>query len=170
MIFRKIAEWITGRKRDDSRHPLDYINNKYGEPVAAPKVENTTPATPIEYPARTEAVVAAVPTPVNNQITDAVTQAPAPTKCGCGRSPSGFCVGLHRLTAEEWNVHADNPARTVAEEKPKKRVAKPRAESAPKKAPAKPKKAEVKKPVAKKKAEPKKSAPAAKKSRAKKAQ
>ena len=22
--------------------------------------------------------------------------------CGCGRSPSGFCVGLHSLTEDEW--------------------------------------------------------------------
>lgn len=30
-------------------------------------------------------------------------------KCGCGRSPTGFCVGLHKLTAEEWANHSDNP-------------------------------------------------------------
>jgi hypothetical protein len=23
-------------------------------------------------------------------------------KCGCGRSASGECVGLHRLSQEEW--------------------------------------------------------------------
>lgn len=33
----------------------------------------------------------------------------APAKCGCGRSPTGYCVGLHKLTADEWSVHADNP-------------------------------------------------------------
>jgi len=37
-----------------------------------------------------------------------------PTKCGCGRSPSGYCVGLHSLTAEEWNGHPANPAPVVA--------------------------------------------------------
>ena len=36
-----------------------------------------------------------------------------PAKCGCGRSPTGFCVGLHKLTTEEWSVHADNPNRVV---------------------------------------------------------
>jgi hypothetical protein len=30
-------------------------------------------------------------------------------KCGCGRSPTGFCVGLHKLTAEEWAVSDQNP-------------------------------------------------------------
>lgn len=23
-------------------------------------------------------------------------------KCGCGRSTTGECVGLHKLTTEEW--------------------------------------------------------------------
>ena len=23
--------------------------------------------------------------------------------CGCGRSATGFCTGLHSLTAEEWD-------------------------------------------------------------------
>jgi len=32
-----------------------------------------------------------------------------PAKCGCGRSPTGFCVGLHKLSTDEWAVHADNP-------------------------------------------------------------
>ena len=39
------------------------------------------------------------------------TPAPDP-KCGCGRSATGFCVGLHKLTAEEWAVHDQNPNRT----------------------------------------------------------
>ena len=181
MIFRKIAEWITGRKRDDSRHPLDYINTKYGEPVVAPRVESA--------PYKVEPPATALPPAVNSQITDSVTQAPAPVvetkpvesvnaiaepaKCGCGRSPTGFCVGLHKLTTEEWSVHADNPNRAVVKEQPKKRAAKPQTETkkvdakpAPKKAKSEPKKAEVKKPAPKKKAETTKSAPAAKKPRA----
>lgn len=44
---------------------------------------------------------------------------PTPVKCGCGRSPTGNCVGLHKLTADEWAVHADNPnkAQPVVESK-----------------------------------------------------
>lgn len=30
-------------------------------------------------------------------------------RCGCGRSASGFCVGLHQLTPEQWAEHPDNP-------------------------------------------------------------
>jgi hypothetical protein len=30
-------------------------------------------------------------------------------QCGCGRSPTGFCVGLHKLSAEEWAVSDQNP-------------------------------------------------------------
>lgn len=29
--------------------------------------------------------------------------------CGCGRSPIGVCVGLHKLSEEEWAVHEKNP-------------------------------------------------------------
>ncbi len=47
---------------------------------------------------------------------------PEPNKCGCGRSPTGFCVGLHKLTAEEWAVHADNPNKV----EPAKEVKRPR--------------------------------------------
>lgn len=25
-----------------------------------------------------------------------------PAKCGCGRSPTGLCVGLHKLTPAQW--------------------------------------------------------------------
>ena len=43
--------------------------------------------------------------------------------CGCGRSPSGLCEGLHSLSADEWAVHAKNPeakkpAKIKAEKKP----------------------------------------------------
>ena len=39
-----------------------------------------------------------------------------PAKCGCGRSPTGFCVGLHKLSAEEWAVSDQNPNKvSVAE-------------------------------------------------------
>ena len=57
---------------------------------------------------------------------DVAAQASTQTKCGCGRSQTGFCVGLHSLTPEEWANHADNPA------KPKKPVVlkKPRAKKA----------------------------------------
>ena len=50
-----------------------------------------------------------------------------PMKCGCGRSPTGYCVGLHKLTAEQWNGHPANPAPVKAEEaKPAPAVKAPR--------------------------------------------
>lgn len=59
---------------------------------------------------------------------------PEPAKCGCGRSPTGFCVGLHKLSNEEWAKHPDNKtAPPVPTPAPK-----PKAEKKPK-APAKPK-------------------------------
>lgn len=44
--------------------------------------------------------------------------------CGCGRSTTGFCVGLHKLSEEEWATHADNPNK----KKPRKSRAKKSAE------------------------------------------
>jgi hypothetical protein len=50
------------------------------QPEAAPyKVESTVVAPTME------------PAAVSNS-----------TKCGCGRSPTGFCVGLHKLTPAQW--------------------------------------------------------------------
>ena len=44
-------------------------------------------------------------------------ETPEPAKCGCGRSPTGYCVGLHKLTQMEWEVHPDNPSKPVVEVK-----------------------------------------------------
>jgi hypothetical protein len=74
--------------------------------------------------------------------------APEPAKCGCGRSQSGLCVGLHKLTPEEWATHKDNPSATKPAPKKKRTfvkrqdsgVAKVAAVKAKPKAPAKPKK------------------------------
>ena len=75
---------------------------------------------------------------------------PAPVvqpQCGCGRSPSGFCVGLHKLTAEEWAAHPDNPVKPVAATAQAKPAAK---KPVAKKAPAKKKPAAMKAPAKKK--------------------
>jgi len=103
-----------------------------------------TPPAPVEavpYKVETPAPVAPIPTDT------------AP-KCGCGRSPTGLCVGLHKLTADEWAVHADNPAKAapaVAPTAPAKKPPTPRKPPVAKPAP-------VKKPAAIK-AAPKKAAP-----------
>ena len=34
-------------------------------------------------------------------------------QCGCGRSATGFCVGLHKLTPEQWAVSDQNPNRVA---------------------------------------------------------
>lgn len=62
-----------------------------------------------------------------------------PVKCGCGRSPTGNCVGLHALTQEEWATHPDNPVKPVVEAKPAKtkKPAAKKAKTTAEKAPAK---------------------------------
>jgi hypothetical protein len=85
--------------------------SKYAHPLDAVTTPN------VEAPYKVEA-----PT------VDAIVAAPEPAKCGCGRSPTGLCVGLHKLTAEEWASHSDNPAKPAV----------PAKKAAAKKAPAKP--------------------------------
>jgi len=41
-----------------------------------------------------------------------------PVKCGCGRSSSGECVGLHALTADQWATSDKNLNKVVAETAP----------------------------------------------------
>lgn len=50
---------------------------------------------PVAVPYKVEAPVATAP------------------QCGCGRSPTGLCVGLHKLSNDEWAVHADNPKKSA---------------------------------------------------------
>ena len=63
-----------------------------------------------------------------------------PPKCGCRRSPTGYCVGLHNLSDEEWakrNAPSVNDQITDSEKKvPKKRGRKPKVEETVTSAPA----------------------------------
>ena len=67
-------------------------------------------------------------------------------RCGCGRSSTGYCVGLHKLSPEAWASHPNNPnmvgkitaeparpAKKPAAKKPAavKASAKPRAKKTP---------------------------------------
>jgi hypothetical protein len=123
------------------------------------------PEAKVEEPAPYKVESPVVATPVAT----AVEAAPTPAQCGCGRSSTGLCVGLHKLTAEEWATHADNPTKVVAEVRVEAPVsvvttvvetpAKPKAAAKPK-APAKPKAAAIKAPAKKKSAAKKPKAPA----------
>jgi hypothetical protein len=110
-----------------------------------------TPSAPVEaVPYKVEAPAPVAPIPADT----------AP-KCGCGRSPSGLCVGLHKLSADEWAVHADNPSKVgkpaddrVEATAPTKPASKPRAKPAaaakkPAAIKAAPRKAAPRKPAAK---------------------
>jgi hypothetical protein len=131
-MFKKIVEFFTGKKTESNfAHPLDAVTAP-NVPQAPYKVPEPAATTPIPL------------TPANE-----------PPKCGCGRSSTGLCVGLHKLSPEAWAAHPDNPA-TVgkivaapAQTEKKKRTfvkkpaapkaaAKPVAKAAAIKAPAKP--------------------------------
>jgi hypothetical protein len=85
-----------------------------------------------------------VETPAPTEHVRVETPAPEPAKCGCGRSPTGLCVGLHKLSEDEWAKHPDNksavaePKKAPVKKQPvQKKAAAPKAEAKPK-APAKP--------------------------------
>jgi CDGSH-type Zn-finger protein len=42
------------------------------------------------------------------------------TKCGCGRSETGFCTGLHRIPKKDWAAGV----REIPAEKPKRKTTK----------------------------------------------
>ena len=119
-MFKKIVEFFTGKKTESKyAHPLDAVT----KPQAPYKLEPPAATTPIPW------------VPANE-----------PPRCGCGRSATGFCVGLHKLTPEQWATSTDNPdyvTKVVVPEPVKKprqpAVKKPAAVKAPaEKKPAKP--------------------------------
>ena len=126
-MFKKIVEFFTGKKPESkSAHPLDAVTKSNpghpGWPIPVPqapyKLEPPTATTPIPY------------VPANE-----------PPKCGCGRSATGYCVGLHKLTPEQWATSTSNPdfVTKVVVPEPVKKPRKPAVKKpAAIKAPAKP--------------------------------
>ena len=82
-MLKKIIDFFTGKK-----------------PAPAEPVDTWQPAATAPYKVPEPAATTPIPlTPANE-----------PPKCGCGRSPTGFCVGLHKLSPEAWADHPNNPA------------------------------------------------------------
>jgi len=122
-MFKKIVEFFTGKKPETKfAHPLDAVTTP-NVPQAPYKLEPPAEMTPIPY------------VPANE-----------PPRCGCGRSSTGYCVGLHKLSPEAWASHPNNPdmvgkieaepARTAKKPAAKKTAATKKPAAA--KAPAKP--------------------------------
>jgi hypothetical protein len=85
-MFKKIVEFFTGKKPESKyAHPLDAVTTP-NVPQAPYKLEPPADMTPIPY------------VPANE-----------PPRCGCGRSSTGYCVGLHKLSPETWASHPNNP-------------------------------------------------------------
>ena len=160
-MLKKIIDFFTGRKPApaepvDTREPVVAAPYKVPEPAATTPVPDIpTVAVPIPYrfqPPSAETTnttsVAVLVSPESAATTPIpFTPADEPPKCGCGRSPTGFCVGLHKLSPEAWAAKQAeiNPAAVeVAAEPVKKKRTFVKKASAPKAAP----KAAVK-PVAK---------------------
>lgn len=114
-MLKKIIDFFTGKK-----------------PAPAEPVDTWQPAAVAPYKVPEPAATTPIPlTPANE-----------PPKCGCGRSSTGFCVGLHKLSPEAWAAKQAeiNTVAVAAEPVKKKRtfVKKPAAPKAAPKAAAKP--------------------------------
>ena len=116
-MFKKIVEFFTGKKTESKyAHPLDAV---------------TTPTVSAPYKLEPPAATTPIPSVPANE----------PPKCGCGRSATGYCVGLHKLTPEQWATSTSNPdyVTKVVVPEPVKKPRKPAAKKpAVIKAPAKP--------------------------------
>ena len=108
---------------------LRFLKSFFGKPAEPAPLAPYKVETP-SFPVGTPPDVPADPAPI---ITTVVPSKPEPAKCGCGRSSTGYCVGLHKLTAEEWAVHPDNKDKPAAK---KPAAKKPAAKKAPAKKPA----------------------------------
>jgi len=38
------------------------------------------------------------------------------TKCSCGRSPTGYCIGLHAMTNEQYKAHLQQQQKVLSEQ------------------------------------------------------
>jgi hypothetical protein len=117
-MLKKIIDFFTGKK-----------------PAPAEPVDAWPPAATAPYKVPEPAATTPIP----------LIPASEPPKCGCGRSSTGFCVGLHKLSPEAWAAKQTtiNPATVeVATETQKKKRTYAKKTVAPKaaaiKAPAKP--------------------------------
>jgi hypothetical protein len=63
-----------------------------------------------------EKKIETVATEVKTEVAAVEAKVAEAIKCGCGRSPTGFCVGLHALPDDLWATHPDNPVKLVVKE------------------------------------------------------
>ena len=71
---------------------IDFLLNRKGHPAQKDTTLDAAAPYKVEAPAVAEAIK-------------------GPVKCGCGRSPTGYCVGHHALSDAAWAAHPDNKAK-----------------------------------------------------------
>ena len=163
-MLKKIIDFFTGKKPAPAE-PVDTWQPAAAAPYKVPDPAATTPipdipsvAVPIPYRFQPPAIettntppvaVLISPDPIAATTPVPLTPANEPPKCGCGRSSTGFCVGLHKLSPEAWAAKQAtiNPgAVEIADKSAKKKSTFTRKAAEPK-AVAKPKPAAIKAPA-----------------------
>ena len=129
-MFKKIVEFFTGKKPEtNSANPLDPAWPKPEAPYKVEPPSSTThhpghPGWPVPVPQASHKVE---PAPPADMTPIPYVPANEPPRCGCGRSPTGYCVGLHKLSPEQWATSTDNPdyVTKVVVPEPEKKPRKP---------------------------------------------
>lgn len=120
-MFRRIAEWITGHKRRDDKHPLEYVNDKQ-ERIEQAKAESVAVKQDIVWTAGQPA--ATVPVPAEFPVPPAAQQ-PQPDKPVAAEAPA-----IPVSNTEPWPFPKSAPeqvaAEQTAEQPPVKKARKPR--------------------------------------------
>lgn len=106
-MFKRIAEWITGHKRSESKHPLDYVDRKAEELHAPYKVEK--PAEPVQ--------------PVVEQKQEPILETPMSSKEEKPAKKAAKKPAKKAAVEAAPEVKKPVPAKKVAVKKPKKTAA-----------------------------------------------
>ena len=112
-MFKRIAEWITGHKTSDNRHPLDYIDRK-AEAMHAPYKVEPAPI-PVEQKVEEQKPAQVEPKPETTMATKEEKPAKKATK-----APAKESAKKATKTEEATKVKKPAPAKKIAVKKSKK--------------------------------------------------
>ena len=99
--------------------PMSRVSNEAKQKMAEIAKEDITK----QLEQNAERFIEQVESKLPDEMRKAMMEAPLAneqTKCGCGRSETGFCTGLHRIPKKDWSAGV----REIPAEKPKRKITK----------------------------------------------
>lgn len=109
-MFRKIAEWITGHKRRDDKHPLDYVGAKQEREQQTKNLVWTAGEPAVQVETKTiEQVPIVVPTPAPTVPIHVPMPTPEPKAEANNNAPWPFPISVPEAKVEEVEVKVKKP-------------------------------------------------------------